>query len=176
MSTILVLAKGKSKTEGAESAEAENIMAKKEQKHITVADIMKHSPCYDPLTIPGVTKKTKLTLLQCMKFKGVKDVDKVWLATRFMTDLQNRTFAIWCARSCKTKVKEVGLYIDAIGNYYIKKTITIEQLSAAGSAADRAADSAADWAADRAADSAAYSAADRAKQVKQIIKMLKEAL
>jgi hypothetical protein len=129
---------------------------------ITVAAIRKHSPCYDPLKIKGVTEETELTLTQCMQFEGGSDADKVWLATRFMTELQNRTFAIWCARSCKTKIKEITEYIDAIENYYIKKTITEEQLSAADRAAYSAAYRTAYRAADRAADRAAYSAADSA--------------
>ena len=167
---------------------------------ISVAMIREKKPCYNPVLIGGITEATEMTLIEWLKYykdKKLTNADKVWLATRFMSDLQNRTFAIWCARSCKTEVKEIGLYIDAIENYYIKKTGTKEQMEAADSAAysaadwaaynaaDRAADSAADRAAysaaDRAADRAAYSAADRAadraadwaKQVKQIIKISK---
>jgi len=151
---------------------------------ISVADVRKHRPCYDPIEIPGITENTEMTLLECMKYQAKKltDTDKVWLATRFFTDTQNRTFAIWCARSCKTGIKEIKDFIDAIENYYIKKTITKEQLDAAYLAAARAAD----WAAYSAADWAAYSAADRvaksadsetnrAEQVKQIINMIEEA-
>jgi hypothetical protein len=165
---------------------------------ITVAMVRAKSPCYDPLRIKGIKEDSEMELINVMKLKKIAAKDRIFLATWFMTNLQNRTFAIWCARECKTKVKEIGLYIDAIENYYIKKTITFEQLSAANSAAywaaDRAAywaadsaanraaywaaDSAANWAADSAANRAAYwaadSAADWAKQVKQIIKILKE--
>jgi len=188
---------------------------------ISVAQIRSKNPCYDPTEIKGITEDTQMTLLEWMKYKAEKltNANKVWLFSRFGTELQCHTFAIWCARSCKTKVKEIADYIDAIENYYIKKTITAEQLSVAYRAADRAADRAvycvaytaayraADWAADTAADTAAYRAADwaadgavylaaywaadgaadraayraadcaaeRAKQVKQIIKILKEA-
>jgi len=152
---------------------------------ISVAMIRSKKPCYDPTEIKGITEDTEMTLLEWMKHKAKKltNADKVWLFSRFGTELQCRTFAIWCARSCKTKIKEITDYIDAIENYYIKKTITEEQLSAAYWAADsaaysaayRAADSAAYRAAEWAAEWAAYRAA-KTKQVKQIITMLKEAL
>ena len=151
---------------------------------ISVADIRKKKPCYDPTEIKGITEDTSMELVDWLEYKAEKliDTDKVWLASRFMTDTQCRVFAIWCARSCKTGVKEIKDYIDAIENHYIKKTITQEELRAADSAANRAAyraavraadsaaDSAANWAANRAADSAA-----RKAQVKYLIKMLKEA-
>ena len=147
---------------------------------ISVADIRKKKPCYDPTEIKGITEDTSMELVDWLEYKAEKliDTDKVWLASRFMTDTQCRVFAIWCARSCKTGVKEIKDYIDAIDNYYISKTITQEELMAAYGAAYRAADSAADRAAYMAADMAAYSAADRAvrkAQVKYLIKMLKEA-
>ena len=161
---------------------------------ISVADIRKHSPCYDPTKIEGITEDTAMTLTEWLKYKADKltDADKVWLASRFMTETQCRVFAIWCARQCKTNVKEVNDYINAIENYYIKKIITREELSAAYRAANWAADSAANWAAYGAADWAAHWAADsaanwaahwaadwaadRKKQVKYLIKMLKEGL
>ena len=176
---------------------------------ISVADIRKKKPCYDPTEIKGITEDTSMDLVDWLKYKSKKltDADRVWLASRFMSKMQCRVFAIWCARSCKTKVKDIKDYINAIKNYYIKKTITYKELSAANraaysaaywaadwaaySAADWVAERAAYWAADWAADSAADSAADRAaywaadraayraarkKQVKYLIKLLKEGI
>ena len=75
---------------------------------ITVPMVRAKRPCYDPLKFEGIKESTEMELIDIMKLKKILAKDKVWLATRFMTELQNRTFAIWCARSCKTKVKEFG--------------------------------------------------------------------
>jgi len=77
-----------------------------------------------------------------------------------LTETNQRRFAIWCARRCKTEIPEINAYIDAIEGYYITGGITKEQLRAADSAAYRAADLAANRAADRAADRAAHWEAD----------------
>ena len=138
-------------------------------RKISVADIRKKKPCYDPTEIEGITEKTSMTLLEWMAIEGYKngDADKVWLFSRFADDIVNRKFAIWCARRCKTNIPEIKAYIDAIEGYYILGTHTEEQLRAADWAADwaavSAAVSAADWAASR--------AAERRSQVRKI-KML----
>ena len=164
-------------------------------KKISVKGIRKFSPCYDPTEISGIAEDTKLTLTEWMMYASNKltDADKVWLASKFMTESQCRIFAIWCARQCKTKNKAIKKYIDTIEKHYIFKTATAEELKAAYRAAywadDRAVYRAAYWAAYRAADSAAdraaYGAADgaadreadsaaRKKQIKQILKLLEE--
>lgn len=135
---------------------------------ISVSNIRKKSPCYDPTEIKGVTDETSMTLLKWMDVKGYKhgDMDKVWLFSKFADELDCRTFAIWCARRCKTDVPEIKAYIDSIEGYYLLKTHIKEQMSAAGNAADSAvygaSYKAADWAAYCTADCASYKAVYRA--------------
>jgi len=133
-------------------------------KTISVKEIRKYKPCYDPTEIEGITEKTKMTLLDWINYKAEKltDEDKVWLFAKIGTNLQRRKFAIWCARQCETKVKEIKKYIDTAEKYYIYKTATKRELDKAERVAYWAADNAADWAAFRAADNAADWAAFRA--------------
>ena len=161
--------------------------------NITTKMIMAKKPCseYTKEIVSGLIGKGK-TLLEILSLK-IPDDDIIWCVTKFLPDIENRKFAIWCARQCKTDIPEIKLYIDAIENYYIKKTISKEELDAADWAASRAADWAtdwaassaanrsanrsADWAADWAADGVAYMAADwaasSAARKKQITKLKK---
>jgi len=95
-------------------------------KKISIAQIRKHEPCYDPTEIEGITEKTKMSLLDWINYKAEKltDEDKVWLFAKFGTNLQRRKFAIWCARQCKSTSKEIKKYIDTAEKYYIYKTAT----------------------------------------------------
>jgi len=79
-----------------------------------------------------------------------------------LTETNQRRFAIWCARRCKTEIPEIADYLDAIEGHYITGNVDRDQLRAANSAAYWAAYSAAHWAAYRAAGRAAYWAAYRA--------------
>ena len=134
--------------------------------NITTKMIMAKKPCseYTKEIVSGLIGKGK-TLLEILSLK-IPDDDIIWCVTKFLPDIENRKFAIWCARQCKTDIPEIKLYIDAIENYYIKKTISKEELDAADwatyRAAYRAASRAADWAASRAAYRAADWAASRA--------------
>ena len=149
--------------------------------NITTKMIMAKKPCseYTKEIVSGLIGKGK-TLLEILSLK-IPDDDIIWCVTKFLPDIENRKFAIWCARQCKTDIPEIKLYIDAIENYYIKKTISKEELDAADWAAYRAADWAADWAAygvaymaaDWAADWAEYRAASSAARKKQITKLKK---
>ena len=91
-------------------------------KRISVKMARKFNPCFDPTEIQGITEKSSLTLLEVMKLKVVNDVDKVWFASKFMTKMQCRVFAIWCAKRCKTDIKKIKDYIKVIEGFYIKKT------------------------------------------------------
>jgi len=73
-----------------------------------------------------------------------------------LTELNQRRFAIWCARRCKTEITEITAYIDAIEGYYIKGNVDKEQLRTADRAAYRASYMAADRAAYCAACCAEY--------------------
>ena len=132
---------------------------------ITAKMILDKNPCNyteeDLIKLLGNGKSP----LDAMNLKGVSDGDKIWAATRFLPDKVNREFAIWCARQCETKKKEIISYIDTIEKFYAgeaTKDGLDEAYSAAYRAACRAADRVADWAADRAAYWAAYRAADSA--------------
>jgi len=162
-------------------------------KTISVKEIRKYNPCYDPTEIEGITEKTKMTLYWInYKAEKLTDADKVWLFSKFGTDLQRRKFAIWCAKQRKTARKEIKKYIDTAEKYYIYKTATKRELDEAERVAYWAADNKADsvtynaayWAAKKAADWAAYNAADcmvgsvtksevRKKQVEKIKNLLK---
>jgi len=133
-------------------------------KKISVAQIRKHEPCYDPTEIEGITEKTKMTLLDWMNYKAEKltDIDKVWLFSKIGTNLQRRKFAIWCARQCETARKEIKEYIDTAEKYYIYKIVTKKELDKAYSAAYKTAYWVAYWAADNKADCVTYNAAYRA--------------
>lgn len=153
---------------------------------ISVKKIKTKGAYFNPCKIEGITESTEKTLSEWLDLESEKitNTDKVWLAIRFMTDLQNRIFAVWCARQRETKIKEIKDCIDAIENYYIKKTITEEQLnmtlsaigsavytttiSAINSAAYKDADEAANWAAYWATFPTAGYVAERKKQVEKI--------
>ncbi|MBU1941441.1 MAG: hypothetical protein KKC68_06660 [Candidatus Thermoplasmatota archaeon] len=159
-------------------------------KKITVKDILSKVPCPE-WTEARLRKKIGKgkTLPEILDLSGVEDKDKIWCVIRFLDDKTNRAFAIWCARRCEFKVKEVTEYIDVIERYYNGKA-TKEELKKADSsshwAADRAAYNAANeasyWAADRAAYEAAYWAAynaadrvaERKKQVAYLRKVVEE--
>ena len=135
-------------------------------KKITAKEIWKYKPC-QPWTIEKIAKflgKGK-TLLEVLGMTKVEPEDRIWCVTRFLPDKTNRAFAIWCAKSCKTSVKEIKDYIAIMERYWNGKA-TEEELRAADEAAYEAAywaaDEAAYWAAYWAADGAAYWAADRA--------------
>ena len=152
---------------------------------ITTKMIMGKNPCVDwPEEKVLKTIGKGKTLLELANLK-ISISDRIWVITRFLTDNQNRKFAIWCARSCKSKIPEINNYIDIIEKYY-EGLATIEELRSAARAAYRAADRATDWAASRAAsraaDCAAYRGADwaadmaamRKKQIEKLKDIIKE--
>ena len=130
---------------------------------ITVEQIMDKKPC-GKWTEKRIRKYLGkgMSLLEILNLKGVSVENKIWGATKFLPDKINREFAIWCAKSCKTKVKEITVYIDVIERYY------------AGDATC-AAFRAAHWAAySWAAYSVANEAADWTTARKQQLEKLKE--
>jgi len=108
--------------------------------------------------------------------------DKIDTAIKHLTEMNQRKFAVWCARRCKTDVPEIEAYIDAIEAYYVTTAGTKAEMDAAERAAYGAADSAAAygaafsaayWAAYWAADSAAHWAADWAAESKAQLRKLR---
>ena len=98
------------------------------------------------------------TLSECLRLRGVSDGDKIWCVSRFLPDKVNRKFAIWCARQCKTKLKEIKDFIDVTEKFYNGEA-TKEELILADKTACRKAFRTADWMAYNAAYNAAYSGA-----------------
>jgi len=171
-------------------------------KKITVKDILEKVPCpeWTEARLQAKIGKGK-TLLEILDLSGVEDKDKIWCVIRFLDDKTNRAFAIWCARRCESKVKEVTEYIDVIERYYNGEA-TEEELKKADSSSNWAADEAANeaaywvadgaacgsaneaanwaaywasnWAAYEAADRAAYRLAERKKQVAYLRKVVEE--
>ena len=165
---------------------------------ITTKMILEKYPCeeWDKKRIKKYIGRGK-SLSDILAISGVKASDKIWCATRFLPDNVNREFAIWCARRCKTNIKEITNYIDVIEKFYEGKA-TPAELKTAQKAADRAANTpeahnhiAVCWAAQRApqrvAQRAAYWAANmidgasapywavcRAEQVKERNAQLKK--
>ena len=143
---------------------------------ITVAMIMAKKPCeqWTEERVASFIGKGK-TLNQILEIKDVSADDRIWCATRFLTDKQNRAFTIWCARQCETKLPEIKAYIDTIEKFY-KGEATPEELDAADGvaygAAGGAASRAAYWAAYWAAYGAAGGAAMRNRQIKKLLSMI----
>ena len=109
-----------------------------------IADIRKFEPCYDPSKWEA-DENRNFTIMDVLEHPDIEPKDKIWVATRegILPDDILRKFAIFCARSCKTDIKEITEYIDATERFYAGKATESEL---------RAADWAAYWAADRVAD------------------------
>ena len=133
---------------------------------LTTDMIMEKDPCVEWTRerVERVIGEGK-TLLEILSMEDIVIKDRIWCATRFMSDTKNKKFAVWCARQCKTKVKEIIEYINTIEKFYEGKA-TQEELGVADRVAeweaDRAVDKAAELVADRAADSARGNTADNA--------------
>jgi hypothetical protein len=127
---------------------------------VTIDDILKLRPCsrWTRDRMEAITDKREMDLLDVLTLSAVPVDDRIWLAIKHLPEMEQRKFAIWCARRCKTDVPEITAYIDAIDAYYISQTGTLDQMTAA--------DSAAYWATDKnatkAADEVAYWAANGA--------------
>ena len=144
-------------------------------KLITARMIRAQGSCYNPTELDGIDSKTKWTLLEWMNYKHYKNGvdDAIWVFTHMTDEETARRFAIWCAKRCKTKRKEIKGYLKAIEGYHLKGTHTKEQMMVAYKAADRGAD--------RAAVSAAVSGTwvtckkkERKAQLAKIKRMLKD--
>ena len=156
---------------------------------LTTDMIMEKDPCVEWTRerVERVIGEGK-TLLEILSMKDIVIKDRIWCATRFMSDTKNRKFAVWCARQCKTKIKEIIEYINTIEKFYEGKATQEEvgvakrvadsargntgdivaysaAVSAAGSARGNTADNAAYRASYRAAENAAHNQMRR-KQIK----------
>jgi GGDEF domain-containing protein len=112
---------------------------------ITTEMIMAKKPCADYTTerVHGLIGDGK-SLLEILA-GDIPAEDRIWVIAQFLSDLENRKFAIWCARRVnRNNIPEITAYIDAIEAYYITGSGTEDQMRAADRAAYRAADGAAE--------------------------------
>jgi hypothetical protein len=103
------------------------------------------------------------TLLDIMRLPQVSDINKVWVFSRLGSDRDLRLFGVWCARqvlALQESPDPRSLAAVEVAYKYAMGEATIDELSAAESAAWSAAESAA-----RSAASAAWSAASAAWSV-----------
>ena len=136
--------------------------------------MMEKKPCpeYTEEKIAAILGDGK-TLTEILELKEVPAKDRIWAVVQFLPKIDNRKFAIWCARRAnRNNIPKITRYIDAVEAFYVFGTITKKELNAhraAYNAAESAADwgaycaaynyTAAYWAADIAADWAAYNVA-----------------
>ena len=138
------------------------------KKRITLKIINDLSPCYDPQDI-GLTEKMELSIPEFIdKFRNkVKEKeDIIWVLCRkkFMTDKDQRLFAVWCAKEAlKLQESPDPQSVDAcdVAERFANGEATVDELGAARGAARSAARSAT-WSAASAARSAARDAAESA--------------
>ena len=133
--------------------------------------IREFSPCYDPKEVCIPEDETLSVKEWIEKYRDtVKNKeDVIWLLCRkeFMSDKDQRLFAVWCARESFKLQKSVDQRsIDAcdVAERFANGLASVEELAAARTAARLAAESAAwsaesaAWSAESAARSAAWSA------------------
>jgi hypothetical protein len=156
---------------------------------ITAEMVKSKNPCNDwPIERLQEFYGKGKTLIEVLKSEDVSHSDRIWTATKFLSDKQNREFALWCARSLKTK--EANTFIDTIEK---EGKATQEELNEAdravaywaaywaaylaeNQAVDLAANQAAGWAAgwaDWAAGWATYGDNVRQKQINKLIEIIK---
>lgn len=65
-------------------------------KKYTIEDIRDLDPCYDPAKV--ILEDWSGTVIDILKLDNVLAEDRIWVVTRYLSDKQNRLFAVWCAR------------------------------------------------------------------------------
>ena len=128
---------------------------------ITTEMMMEKSPCpeYPREKVSAILESGK-TLAEILELKKVPAKDRVWAVIQFLPNIENRKFAIWCARRVnRNNVSKITRYIDTVEEFYVFGTLTKKEMDAEY-ATYNAAYRAADWATYNAAYSAAYCAAD----------------
>ena len=65
---------------------------------ITIEDIrtLSPKPCYDPTEY--LPSDWEGGLLDILSVEACPPKDRIWVVIRFLSDKQNRLFAVWCAR------------------------------------------------------------------------------
>ena len=105
----------------------------------------------------------EVKVAEILEMENMPAKDRIWTVVQILSDVENRKFALWCARRAnRNNVKEITKYIDAVEEFYIFGTMTkteFDECREAHSATYWAADYAAYRSADDAADNPAYRAA-----------------
>lgn len=168
---------------------------------ITTEMIMAKNPCseYTEEKVGRILGDGK-TLAEILGMENIPPKDRVWATVQFLPKIENRKFAIWCARRAnRNNIPKITRYIDAVEAFYVFGTLTKTEFDAyraaynaaysevvdtaatewgAYTAAYRAAYNAAYWAEEWAADTVAYRAAvwakDWAEEREAQIEYLKE--
>ena len=123
--------------------------------------MMEKKPCpeYTAEQIAAILVDGK-TLTEILELKKVPAKDRIWAVVQFLPDVDNRKFAIWCARRAnRNNISKITRCLDAVEAFYVFGTLTKKEMDAEYKAYS-AAYCAADWAAYNAAYSVAYYAAD----------------
>lgn len=161
---------------------------------ITTEMMMEKKPCpeYPREKVSAILGDGK-TLAEILELKKVPAKDRVWAVIQFLPNIENRKFAIWCARRAnRNNIPKITRYIDTAEAFYVFGTLTRAEMDAYrvayNAAYNEAVDTAATeweaynsayWAADRAADLAAdlaaYWAADCAAQIEYLKEVVKGA-
>ena len=135
---------------------------------ITAEMILEKTPCYEWVDrLKNEFAGQEKTLIEILQMDDIPPEGRLWVATQFLSERQNRLFAVWCAREALTLVKNPDPRSVAacdIAERFARGEATAEELAAAALAAAAAhaaafAADAADVAAARAAHAAARAAA-----------------
>lgn len=71
---------------------------------ITIHDILRLNPCYDPIRY--LPKDWQGTLVDILNIEDCPPEDRIWVVTRLLDDKTSRLFAVWCARQALKLVKD----------------------------------------------------------------------
>lgn len=64
-----------------------------------------------------------------LEMDDISAQDRIWEAVKVLPDVENRKFALWCARHAnQNNVKEIKKYLDAVEAFHIFKTITKKEM------------------------------------------------
>ena len=158
-------------------------LKKSKLKTITLNDIRKWYPYYDPSKY--APENWKGTAIDILKAEQIPALDRLWCILRreVIDDKTARLFACWCAREAlklvpKEQISPRSIAAIETAERFAHGKATKKELEAAANAAWDAAWAAADatrddaWDAARDAARAAARAAAEAVQIKRLIKML----
>ena len=129
---------------------------------ITIDDIRKLGPCYDPTKY--LPEGWSGTLIDILNVTDCPVEDRSWVVTGFLDDRANRLFAVWCVRESLKLTDDPdprSVAVCDVAERYANGQATDDELAAA-------------WAAARDAAWSAAGDAARAAQITHLIEMIEE--